>query len=341
MPPIALAQVDTVYPDEGRIAIIFPNNAMLSGLRVRIAIPGATADEGTYTLPQRGDWGLVAFYQNDPRSCVWVQSVNDDAWNSWPAEILMADPEAEVTYTAGGVQHIHWGEEGDADTEHQLPDGTMWRITHGKDGSLSNVERRARRTPWLTTQDHKRGGHTPRKQPPADFYFRHTSGTTLILSADGSLRLTTAKGHTVRMHDATEKRRDGEKPYVVMDRPEEDAKRVASEIEVRSESGLSLRFHDDPVLEMDRYLTLTTPGGHHFTLRDKGEGVGIEAVTAAGLRVKLDDQEERVTVKAPTVEIDAGTILLGKNASRRVVLEGDPLGEQVALANPGTTIFGK
>ena len=342
MPPLALAQVDTLYPDEGKVSIVFPTLSMLSGLRVRIAAPNISDNTGTFRLPRRGDWGLVAFFQNDPRTCVWLLSVPDERWNTLPVEILADDPEAAVTYTPGGTAQIEWGEQGAGDFEHGRADGTLFRISHGKDGSLSNATRRRRRTDWKVTRDKKRGGHQPPPLPPADLYLEHASGAVVSLSADGSFLFQTAAGHRFRMHDGTEKVRASDAPHGVTATPEQDAQRVSSELALTTESGLSIVLHDDPVKNTDRHLTLRTPGGHRVTLRDTPQGSrGIEAVTAGGLLVKLDDTAKKATVKGELVELDAQRVNLGTGASRAVVLDGDPVIGGTAIKASSVSIYGK
>lgn len=353
MPPLAVAQVDTVFPSEGAVSIVFPTLAMVSGMRVRVATPGASDDEGVFKLPQRGDWGLVAFYQNDPRSCVWLASLSDVRWNALPLEILTDDPEAKVTRTPAGAQTVEWGPAGAGDTEHTRADGTLLRVTHGKDGSTSNATRRATRTAWHLTKNAERQEHTPPELPPADLYLEHASGATVLLTADGSFELTTAKGHRLRMHDGTEKARSEDAPHDVTSTPEEDAQRASSEIELTTEKGMRVTLHDDPESGSDRHLTLSTSAGHRLTLRD-GSGKGAELTTAAGLKVKLDDNSGAVTVhgqtvtvdgqaitlKGQTVTVDASLIKLGAGATRRVALDKDPVIANMIQATT-TTILGQ
>lgn len=371
-PQLALAQVDAVFPGEGTIAVTFPHLATLSGVRVRVAQPSASARTGTFTLPQRGDFGLVGFYQNDVRSCVWIANLPSVTWNAHPAELWDADPRAQVTYAEGGAQVIRHGN-GDVETAH--PDGTLIRITHSKDGTVSNAGGRAAVTARKVTEPvgearvPTRRPYAPDAPAPADLHVQHASGATLTITADGSVHARTARGHTIGLHDATEKARDAEHPHPVTATPEEDAQRVASEIIIQTEQGHRVTLHDDPILATDRYVKVTSAGGHEVILRDKPDAdvhasvttaagqrvtlrdkpagsAGIEAVTAAGLSVKLDNTAQTATVTAPTVIVQATTIKLGSaGASRKVMLDGDTgtdsRGDTYTLTGTTTKIFGE
>ena len=197
LPEVTVAQIDTVYPEEGRIAIVFPTQAMLSGIKVKLAAEGASARTGLFRPLQRGDWGLVTFYQNDPRACVWLKSLPDDLWHSYPAEIMTEDPLATVEYEHSGVQRIRFS---NGDEETLRPDGTLIRITH----SVPDIK--AKKTPRKVSEpdsdrEPQRKDYTPPKLPPAVLYVEHASGTKFTLDEKGNLEAETAGGMKVRMDD--------------------------------------------------------------------------------------------------------------------------------------------
>lgn len=374
LPQMALAQVDTVYASEGKVGVTFPTLAMLSGLRVIIAGDGLSARSGEFRLPQRGDFGLVSFYQDDPRSCTWLWNLSDNNWHSAPLEVFETDPLAQVAYARDGSQTIHHG---NGDVEVARPDGTVIRLTHSKDGTMGNATGRAAVTPRMVSEPEgqartpTRKPYTPPALAPADLVINHASGTTVRLSADGSILARTAKGHRFSLYDATEKARNPEDPLSVTATPDEDANRVTSRIEVISEKGHRITLKDDPVLEdgrqieiqsaqghrvllkddpvknLDRKVEVTTAGGHRFTLKDGAPAdKKIEAVTAGGLGLLLHDPSKTVTVTGETVVVNADVVRLGSaGASRKVVLDGDSgpdaHGGTVPITSTAVKVFGE
>lgn len=373
LPQLALAQVDTVYASEGKIGVTFPTLAMLSGLRVVIAGDGLNARSGQFELPQRGDFGLVSFYQDDPRSCVWLRNLSDNNWHSAPLEVFEADPLAQVAYARDGSQTIHHG---NGDVEMARPDGTVIRLTHAKDGTPGNATLRAAVTPRVVSEPQgqdrvpTRTPYSPPPLAPADLVINHASGTTFRLTADGSVIVRTAKGHQMSLYDATEKARDPEDPLSVTATPDEDASRVTSRIELLSEKGHRITLKDDPVLEdgrqievmsalghrvllkddpaknMDRKVEVTTAGGHRVTMKDGlPADKKIEVKTAGGLGLLLHDPSKTVTVTGETVVVQATmAVKLGSaGASKRVVLDGDtgvdPQGGTVSVVSTAVKVF--
>lgn len=201
MPPTAVAQVDTVYPDEGKIALVFPNLSMLTGIRVKVAFAGASARTGSFGLPKRGDWGLVAFYQDDPRSCVWLIALPDDVWNSLPAEVLKEDPHAQVTYHPSGVQHIR---RANGDEEVLRPDGTLMTVTHSGRDKNAKTPRKVTE-PEGRERKAARRAYSPPALEPATVHLHHATGTEVTVHANGNVEVTTAGGLKVLMDDAAQK----------------------------------------------------------------------------------------------------------------------------------------
>ncbi|MHA0048654.1 PH domain-containing protein [Deinococcus sp. PEB2-67] len=370
-PQVCLAQVQTQYPGEGKVAVILKNLGLVDGVRVAVAAPAGRARSGHFDLPQPGDWGVVLFTQDHGRSGVWLCNVPSDTWNAVPVELLQADPLVQVHRHPDGSQDVHWS---NGDRETTLPDGTLMRVTHSKDGTPGNPAGRAVRSPWHVSEGdaNRAGQRTPYEPPalaPADLHVQHASGATLTVTADGSLHARTARGHQIRLHDATEKARDAADPLTVTATPEEDAQRVASEVVIQTEQGHTVTLHDDPILATDRYVrvrsagghefllrdkpdadvhaSLTTTAGHRVTLRDKPAGdAGAEVTTAGGLAVRLRDDTHTLTVIGETVVVAAQTIKLGSaGASKRVLLDGDTgqdsRGDTYTLTGTTTKIFGE
>jgi hypothetical protein len=348
VPPTALAQVDTVFPDEGTLSVVFPHLAMLSGIRVKVSGQGLSARTGRFKLPRRGDWGIVAFYQDDPRSCVWLITLPDDVWNALPSEIFKADPLAGVAYGEDGSHEIHYS---NGDRETRYGDGTLLRLTHSKDGTPGNAGGRVRLTPRKVTEpqgaDHEatRVGYVAEPLAPVDVVLQHSSGAVLIVTADGSVNVQTARGHRFSLHDGTEKTRSVSAPLTVTGTPEEDAQRVSSEIYVQTEQGHRITLHDDPVRAQDRYVSVTTAGGHRLELRDKPTATaGVSVTTAGGLSVVLLDAARTATVTAETVIVAASVVKLGSAAaSKLVLLDGDfgpdAQGGTVPIASSASKVF--
>jgi hypothetical protein len=273
-PEVALAQVEAVFPDTFELGIVLPNFGSLHAIRVKVAAQHAGPYTGEYMLPKVGEFGMVAFLQDDARSGIWTTTIPSSVWNTAPLEIMQADPTAKVTHSRDGARAIEYSS---GDREALLPDGTLLRVTASKDGSTSNTTGRSKRTPMRRSVDEDPGrnsrkavreDYTPPQVAPVDVRLEHSSGAILTITADGSFHLTTPKGHAFKLHDATEKSRDSADPLTVTGTPEEDAGRVASEVVLQSELGHKLTFHDDPVNALERYVKLEHPTGLALELFD-------------------------------------------------------------------------
>ncbi len=128
VPQIAMGQVNAVYPDEYAVEVLFPNLAMLTGVRVPLTGSDVDARSGAFSLPERGNWGLVAFYQNDWRSARWLGTLTDAFTHSIPLEALSQDPDLRARFDRSGRESYRHGA-GDLEVQH--PDGSLFRITHG------------------------------------------------------------------------------------------------------------------------------------------------------------------------------------------------------------------
>jgi hypothetical protein len=294
---IHLAQVVEIYTSEYRVGVIFPNLAHVEGLRVSLGGARQHPVAGDFMMPEVGDWGVVAFWTNDPRSGVWLTSVSDRYRHIIPTELLIDDPHARLHHTPGDHYTI---EHGEGSLESVWPDGTMLRVTTSKDGSTGSVTKRSERTPRKRTitpalgRESERKDLTPApKRGPVDVVLEHSSGALIRITADGSFHLSTPKGHAFTLHDSTEKQRDPDDPTVVTATPEEDADRVTSEVVLTSEKGLSITLHDDPVQNLTRHITISHPAGHVIRMHEDPDpqvDVYVKIETGAGHSVMLRDK---------------------------------------------------
>ena len=340
------AQVIDVHPNEFEVSIIMPHLLSFEGIRVAIGGQRRHPLGGDYQMPEAGDWGLVVFATNDPRSGAWLTALSDRYRHLIPLELLAADPLAALTHHRGGQYAI---EHGDGSTEAIWPDGTLVRLTTTKDGAMSNPSGRSRRTPRKRTVNARLGtpgerrDYVPPASPPVDVRVEHSSGATITLTADGSFLLVTPRGHRLRLHDATEKARNAE--GAVTATPEEDAQRVASEVVISSEVGHQIRLRDDPNLALvdrsitvvsslghrvtmqdmpadDQHLTVRSNAGHRVELRDTPVAVATVA-TPGGRQIVLDDANARSTITDPVViNVNAPRVNIAGNA-RRMARLGD------------------
>lgn len=265
--------------------------------RVRVLRPRAHPSAGHYLMPEVGDFGLVAFYANDPRAGVWLGALDDNLRQMVPEELWARDPYAEVHHLPSDRYAIYHG---DGTEEHVWPDGTFLKLTTRKDGSFSNAgyrakltERKARRkTRAFASQ---RVPYTPHQEPPLDLVFRHASGAEVWLSADGSLEVRTAEGHAVRLFDGTEKARD-------------------------PATGAPLGGGEQP-----RYVEVRTAGGHAVRLEDR-PNPALRLTTAHGHRVALDDQAglvEVVHAGGHVLRMGPGSVELAAQGNLRLTATGE------------------
>lgn len=266
-----LGQVTDVDPTTYQARVIFPNIAHLEGIKVALGGVRQHPVAGDFALPEPGDWGIVAFWTNDPRSGVWLTSVPDRFRHIVPTELWTEDPLALLRHTPGDHFTI---DHGDGSTESLWPDGTMLRITTTKDGVAGNPTGSTLRTPRKRTltpalgREPERKDLAPAPHGPVDVVLEHSSGATVRITADGSFRLDTPAGHSFRLHDGTEKARDPDDSTAITATPEEDANRIASTVVLESEMGHRMTFYDDPILALTRYVRLEDPTGLTVELHD-------------------------------------------------------------------------
>ena len=139
-PQLAMGQVQAVYPDEYAVEVVFPNLAYLGGVRVKVMAPGASARAGAFELPERGDWGIVFWYQNDWRSARWHGGLTDAFTNAVPLEAFSSDPDLRASFERSGRETWRHGS-GDIEVNH--PDGSLFRVTHSDDAPDKRTERKA------------------------------------------------------------------------------------------------------------------------------------------------------------------------------------------------------
>jgi hypothetical protein len=310
---IHLGQVTDVNIDEYKARVVFPNLAHAAGIMVSLGGARQHPVAGDYQLPEPGDWGIIAFWTDDARSGVWITSVSDRYRHIIPTELFTEDPLARLRHTPGDHYTI---EHGEGSLESVWPDGSMLRITTSKDGDPGNPAGSIERTERYRTLSPALGEPAERlplapnpNRGPVDVVFEHSSGATVRITADGSMRIATPKGHAFTLHDATEKARDPDEPQTVTSTPEEDANRVASEVVLESEMGHRLTFHDDPILNLTRYVRLEDPTGLTVELHDDpGPGVDrrLELRHPAGHKVTLMQDPKALVDVRVTVETGGG-----------------------------------
>lgn len=304
-PQIALGQVSELYPETYEVGVWFSSLATM--LKVRVA-PNhtSTPEYGDSSLPQKGQWGIVIFYQDDERSAIWEKTLRDSLNNAYQADILMQDPRAVAEVFADLSRRLHTST---GDTEHLFADGTLLRFSSTKDGTKSNTTGRNKKTPFTKTipgekRTRKRTPLENPSKPPLDIHLQHASGATLTLTADGTVLIQTARGHKLRLYDATEKARSTEDGSVTST-PDEDAQRIASEIVLQSEMGHKITLHDDPqVAEINRHITIQSALGHKIIMKDKpDDDQHIKIQTNAGHQIEMRDTAptptKKITVKTP------------------------------------------
>lgn len=201
---VHLAQVTDVHPEEYAVSVYLPYlppGLLGKGLRVRLGGRMQRPNAGDYYLPRVGDWGLVAFPLEDPRSGVWILSLPDRGFHLVPEELLTQDPDAVLTHHPGGQWTVHHG---DGSTEAVWPDGTAVQVIR-KDSPRSwlgrLVERfRTRRSSQAWTPP-ERKPYSPPPGPTAYLYLTHPSGAEVHLAQDGSVRVKTPAGHTLTLDE--------------------------------------------------------------------------------------------------------------------------------------------
>lgn len=284
--------------------------------RVRVLRPRAHPSAGVYALPEVGDWGLVAFYANDPRAGVWLGSLDDALRNMIPEELWDQDPYAELRHLPSDRYAIYHG---DGTEEHVWPDGTFLKLTARKDGSVGNATYREKLTRRRVRRKvrkfaSRREDYQPHPEPPHDLVFRHASGAFVHLSADGSIEVRTARGHRIRLFDSTEKARDPETGAPTL---EETPQRERSAIVLESEVGHRITLWDDPVQNASRYVEVRTAGGHTVRLQDlpipevEVRHAGGHVLRMAPGEVALEAQGSLRLTATGEVVIDGALIRIG------------------------------
>lgn len=290
--PFRLAQVVQPHED-GTLSVLLEDSHYLGEIVVRVARPRAHPAAGAYALPEVGDWGVVAFTRDDMRTGAWLGSLDDRFRNLVPEEVWSEDVRAELRHHPGDQWTL---EHGDGTSEHHWPDGSHLRLSTTKDGTVSNTGLRGAVTERLATRkvgpgESERAAYAGADRPPVDVEFRHSSGATVRITADGTFQLATPKGHAIEVRDATEKSRDPDTGAVIS-APEEAANRVVSAIELTTEVGHSILLNDDPVLLTTRFIRVRHAGGHEIMLHDDptpNANKYVRVTTAAGHMLEARD----------------------------------------------------
>lgn len=305
-------------------------------ITVRVRRNRARPSADHFKLPCKSTCGVVAFFRNDMRSGVWLGELDDDFRHLVPSALWDDDPYATLDHHPSDKTTIQHGA---GSTETRWPDGSLRKLTTRKDGSVSNTGKRSSQTPRKMSRKtgkmkSERQDYQPHSEPPVDAVFKHASGAEVHITADGSFNLRTARGHTWRLHDATEKARDPDTGNPTST-PEEDANRIASEIVLESEIGHRLRFQDDPEdAANDRHVLLETATGHYILMRDtdpNDQHVAIQ--TAAGHQLELrDTPDDDVYARLKTI---AGHLLELRDAPIVEARLQTPGGREVHLDDEG------
>ncbi|ABW35074.1 hypothetical protein Dgeo_3033 (plasmid) [Deinococcus geothermalis DSM 11300] len=192
-PEVALGQVEAAHPAEYAVSVVFPNLGMLTGIRVPVAAAQASRQHGQFALPQRGDWGIVVFYQNDPRSARWLCTLTDAFWHAAPLELLTDDPDLQARFERSGRDTYRHG---NGDLEVQHPDGSLFRLTHGS----GDPQKRTRRKIGITegaARTPKRVDPDAPEADPLQLYFEQKNGVKVHLDERGTLKITLEGAYTV------------------------------------------------------------------------------------------------------------------------------------------------
>lgn len=261
---IYLAQVIAIHPGTagdsdadtapyaGTLSVLLSNLMAFGGVdeaprfRVRMLVSQAGPSSGVYSLPRVGDWGLVAFVENDGEAGYWLGAVPDDLRHAAPEELWQRDPYATLWQHISDFYHLVHG---DGTTEMVWPDGSLLKITTRKDGLPGNPSLRASRSPRKVRRK-KSGGkgfesvrtNFPfQAEPPADVVFSHPSGAEVRISADGSFFLSTPRGHSLRLYDDDERGRDNDGNVVVAGNGG-----AGSAIVLEAAGGATIRLEENP-----------------------------------------------------------------------------------------------
>ncbi|PIG96871.1 hypothetical protein [Deinococcus sp. UR1] len=237
-PEVALGQVEAIHPSEFAVSVVFPNLGMLTGIRVPVAPAGASREAGRFELPQRGDWGVVLFMQNDVRSARWVHTLADSAWHAAPLELLTADPDLRAAFERTGRDSYRHG---NGDVEVQHPDGSLFRVTHAG-GHADRTDRQVGITEGAA-RTRKRIKPTRKTAKRMHVYFEQKDRLTAHLDDEGNLRVTMIVPDEPprKLRYKVEALKDG--TVRVENRPESKLEMLPSgEVKVSLKNGAQLQF---------------------------------------------------------------------------------------------------
>lgn len=197
---VHLGQVVDVHPKEYEVSVYLPYlppSLLGKGLRVRLGGRMQQPRAGDYYLPRVGEWGLVAFPLEDPRSGVWLLSLPDRGHHLVPEEILTQDPKAALVHWPGGQWAL---QEGDGSTELAWPDGTFLQVLREREPGEPRPRKLTRRKGQPFTPPEREP--LPPPQPPrVALLLRHASGTEVRVGRDGRVEVRTAQGRRFVLDD--------------------------------------------------------------------------------------------------------------------------------------------
>jgi len=286
VPPLAVAQVEAVYPKQGTLSVSFPGLQNVNGVRVRVAAPiGASARTGTFRLPKRGDWGMVAFYQDDVRSGVWFANLIDHSWHSLPVELHEDDPELSADYARDGTQRLNWA---NGNQETLYADGSLIRRTHAGDPH--------QRTPRLVNEwtdaesrETKRVPYTPPALTPAHFVFEHAAPKTQpLIEVTPEGEITIEQRGTRALVQVSEHGQvsvsAGRDPDTHLPQAATLRTLTGSSAVLSSDGSVTVTAGLDPVSKTPKPLTLITASGSRIELDALGN---VNVIPGAGGSVNL------------------------------------------------------
>jgi hypothetical protein len=201
---IHLAQVVDVHPKDYEVSVYLPHlppSFLGKGVRVKLGGRMQRPKAGDFYLPQVGEWGLVAFPQDDWRAGYWLISLPDRGFHIIPQELFEEDPHATLTHYPGGQWRV---ERGDGSTELAWPDGTSLQVLRKDNprsflGRLMDRFRTLRKgKEWI---EPKRESLEAPPGPTTYIHLKHASGTEVHLAQDGSVKVTTPSGLTFTLDE--------------------------------------------------------------------------------------------------------------------------------------------
>jgi uncharacterized protein involved in type VI secretion and phage assembly len=127
--------------------------------------------------------------------------------------------------------------------------------------------------------------------------------------------------------------------YNGVDKPPAPRKDGKDRKTIRTRHGHQVVFDDQ---ESQAAIRITSAGGHVVELDDKGNAIRVKAAAGAGVAVTADGQitlesKAGVTLKAPTVSLEANSVSLG-NGAAHPVLFGDVLASLFAAHVHGSAV---